>query len=81
MKNANSKMPHRETIGARSWNAKLGKLCSPTTIGPMPYRAQLCAVDELPTSLNLVESDKHQTLRGRVWIKFRLSVGKILTLV
>ena len=30
----------------------LGKLCGPTATSPMPDRAWLCAVDELPTSLD-----------------------------
>lgn len=37
--------------------------------------------DELPTSLELVESDNDETLGGRVWTKFRLPVDRISTLV
>ena len=52
----------------------IGKLCGLTAMGPTPDRARQFAADELPISLDLVESDKDQTLGGRVWIKFRLSV-------
>ena len=50
------------------------KIVWPTAMGPTPDRARLFAVDELPISIDPVESNKVQTLRGRVWIKFRLSV-------
>ena len=59
----------------------LVKLCDLTVIGPTPDRARRYAVDELPTSLDLVESDNDQTLRNRVWIGFKLPVGRILMLV
>ena len=57
------------------------KIVCPTAIGPTPDRARRCAMDELPISLDLVESDKDHTLAGRVWIKFRISIGRIPTLV
>jgi hypothetical protein len=66
-------------IKAAQW--MLGKLCGLNAIGPMPDRAQRYVANELPTSLDPVESDKNQTLCGRVWIKFRLLVGRILMLV
>ena len=59
----------------------LGNLCGPTAIGPTPDPARRCATDKLLRSLDLVESDEDQTLGGRVWIKFRLLVGRIPTLV
>ena len=49
------------------------KLCSLTTMGPTPDQAHWFAADELPISLDLVESVNDQTLGGRVWIKLRLS--------
>ena len=52
----------------------IGKLCGPTAMGPTLDRAQQFAADELPINLDLVESDKDQTLGGRVWIKFRLLI-------
>ena len=59
----------------------LGKLCGSTAIGPTPDRARQCAVDELPTSLDLVSQIRIKLLVIRAWIKFRLSVGRIPTLV
>ena len=40
-------------------------------------------MDELPTSLDLVEFDKDQTLGGRVWVRFNSNsrFGTIRTLV
>ena len=32
-------------------------------------------------SLDMIESDKDQTLGGRVWIRSRLPVGRVLTLI
>ena len=57
------------------------KLCGLTAIGPTLDWARRCTADELPTSFDLVELDKDQTLSGRVWFKFRLLVGRIPTLV
>ena len=53
------------------------KLCGPTAMGPTPNRAQRFAVDELPISLDLVESNKDQTLSGGVWMKLKLSVWQV----
>ena len=50
------------------------KMCGPTAMGTKPDRARLCAANELPTCLNLVESNKDQTLGGRVWIRFKFLV-------
>lgn len=49
-------------------------LCGPTAMVPTPNRVRRCAVDELPTNFDLVESEIDQTLANRVWIKFRLLV-------
>lgn len=60
----------------------LGKSCVRTVIGRMLDRASRYAVNKLPASLDLIESKKkNQTLFGRVWIKFRFSICKILMLV
>ena len=42
---------------------------------------QIEPAGELPIILDLVELDKDQTLDSRVWVKFRLSVSRIPTLV
>ena len=42
------------------------KLCGLTAMGPTPDRARRFATDELPISLDLVESNNDQTLGGRV---------------
>ena len=44
----------------------IGKLCGPLALGPSLDQARRFAADELPISLDLVESDKDQTLGGRV---------------
>ncbi|RWR85047.1 histidine biosynthesis bifunctional protein hisIE, chloroplastic [Cinnamomum micranthum f. kanehirae] len=74
-------LAHLSTMAFVPCGRLLGKLCGPTAIGPMPDRAWRCAADELPISLDLVQSDKDQTLCDRVWIKFRLPVGRYPTLV
>lgn len=55
----------------------LGKLCCPIVVGPTLDRARRFAADELSISFDLVESDNDQTIRGKVWIEFRLLVWQV----
>ena len=52
----------------------VGKVCGPTTTVPMPNQARRSATDELQIGLDLVDSDRDQTLSGKVWIRIKLLV-------
>ena len=68
-----------DSLGIRAKWEMLGNLCSPNAIGPMPDWDRLCAANELPTNLDLIELNEDQTLGGRVWISFRLPLSRIPT--
>ena len=59
----------------------VAKLCGLIAIGPTLDQARRYATDELLTSLDIVDSNKDQTLDSRVWIMFKFMFGKILALV